>query len=134
MAGLPQPEDLASLVLRTDFTDDAAWAAVMAAVDTEDSGATFVSDPAYDGVSIQSLVDADAAAGEDEQITYVFLADATTMRRCLAAIFSSRAARLTAGPMQVKSSRLMPPILPNRMPPIWSATPKRKRSTTLPLG
>ncbi|MEV4516751.1 hypothetical protein AB0K00_48340 [Dactylosporangium sp. NPDC049525] len=77
---LPQPEDLASLVLRTDFSDDAAWAAVMAAIDAETDGATFVSDPAYDGVSIQALVDADAAASEDEQITYLFLADATTMR------------------------------------------------------
>ena len=28
------------------------------------------------------------------------------------ASFSSRAARITAGPMQVKSSRLAPPILP----------------------
>jgi uncharacterized protein DUF6924 len=77
---LPQPDDLASLVLRTDFSDDEAWAEVQAAIDTEVSGATFVSDPAYDGVSIQALVDADAAASEDEQITYLFLADATTMR------------------------------------------------------
>jgi hypothetical protein len=80
VVSLPQPADLSSLVLRTDFSDDTAWAAVMAAVDPGDGDATFVSDPAYDGVSIQTLVDAEAAASEDEQIVYVFLADATTMR------------------------------------------------------
>src|ERR1700726_5012056 len=52
--------------------------------------------------------------------------EATTVRPSLPAIFSSRAARLTAGPMQVKSSRLKPPIFPNRISPICSATPKRK--------
>ena len=55
-------------------------------------------------------------------------AEATTVRESFPAIFSSLAARLTAGPMQVKSSRLMPPILPNRISPMCSATPKRKRS------
>jgi hypothetical protein len=39
-------------------------------------------------------------------------ADATIVRLRRPAIFSSRAARLTAGPMQVKSSRLPPPMLP----------------------
>src|SRR5258708_10955808 len=39
-------------------------------------------------------------------------ADAIIVRPSLAANFSSRAARLTAGPMQVKSSRLPPPMLP----------------------
>ncbi|WP_326999946.1 hypothetical protein OHA72_33035 [Dactylosporangium sp. NBC_01737] len=80
MTSLPQPADLASLVLRTDFTDEAAWAAVKAAVDAEAVGATFVSDAAYDGVSIQALVAADAVAEEDEQVGYLFVADATTMR------------------------------------------------------
>ena len=47
---------------------------------------------------------------------------------------SSRAARLTAGPMQVKSNRLPPPILPYRIGPTCSATPKRKRSTASPTG
>src|SRR5262249_53689138 len=61
-------------------------------------------------------------------------AEATTVRESLPAIFSSLAARLTAGPMQVKSSRLVPPILPNSISPIWSATPKRKRSLPSPRG
>lgn len=54
MISLPQPNDLTSLVLRTDFTDDTAWEAVKAALRTsegEDS-ATFVSDPKYMGVSL----------------------------------------------------------------------------------
>ena len=60
--------------------------------------------------------------------------EATTVRWRRPAIFSSRAARLTAGPMQVKSSRLPPPILPYRMFPTCSATPKRKRSMVSPIG
>jgi hypothetical protein len=47
MAPLPQPDDLTSLVLRIDFTDETAWSDLQAAIadrsDTRD--ATFVSDP-----------------------------------------------------------------------------------------
>ena len=57
------------------------------------------------------------------------------LRRCRrsvwpsrAATFSSRAARFTAGPMQVKSSRLPPPILPYITWPTCSASPKRRCS------
>ncbi|MBG6103867.1 hypothetical protein IW249_004281 [Micromonospora vinacea] len=81
MISLPQPNDLTSLVLRTDFTDDTAWEAVKAALRTsegEDS-ATFVSDPKYMGVSLHELVDADNAASYEDRLTYLFLADATTM-------------------------------------------------------
>jgi hypothetical protein len=78
---LPQPDDLASLVLRTDFSDDAAWDRVKAAIDSCTSGrdATYVSDPAYANVTVQALVDMDAVASDDEKLTYLFLADATTM-------------------------------------------------------
>ncbi|MER5185384.1 hypothetical protein ABT009_45165 [Streptomyces sp. NPDC002896] len=78
---LPQPADLTSLVLRTDFSDDAAWDAVRAAIDGADvhPNATYVSDPRFTEVSIQVLVDEDAAAEEDDKITYAFLADTTTM-------------------------------------------------------
>ncbi|MEU7655718.1 hypothetical protein AB0C42_29275 [Micromonospora taraxaci] len=81
MISLPQPEDLTSLVLRTDFTDDAAWASVMVAVRSWEGGdsATFASDPTYAGVSPQELVDAGNAASHDDKLTYLFLADATTM-------------------------------------------------------
>ena len=77
---LPQPDDLTSLVVRTDFGDDAAWEAVRAAVDGVEYGhATYVSDRAFDGVSVQELVEADAAADEVGKLTYLFLADAVTM-------------------------------------------------------
>lgn len=73
---LPQPDDLSSLVLRTDFTDDAAWVELQAAIGAE--GATFVSDVRYASVTIQALIEADAAAADDDKLTYLFIADATT--------------------------------------------------------
>jgi hypothetical protein len=81
MSPLPPPDDLTSLVLRTDFTDDAAWGELRAVMRSEGAhrSATLVSDPAYAGVTIQQLVDADAAASEDDKLTYVFLADAVTL-------------------------------------------------------
>lgn len=81
MTVLPQPDDLTSLVLRSDFTDDTAWDTLKAAISSSDPYpcATYVSDPAYSGVAIQALVDIDAAASDDDAVTYLFLADATTM-------------------------------------------------------
>jgi hypothetical protein len=77
---LPRPADLTSLVLRTDFTDDAAWDALRVQLDSLDEfpQATWVSDPAFAGVSLEALVEADQAAGEDDRILYVFLADSAT--------------------------------------------------------
>ncbi|WP_433087485.1 DUF6924 domain-containing protein [Dactylosporangium sp. CA-052675] len=74
---LPQPDDLSSLVLRTDFTDDAAWIEIQTVTGAD--GATYVNDTRYLGVTIQDLVEADAAAAEDAKLTYLFIADATTM-------------------------------------------------------
>jgi hypothetical protein len=81
MAYLPQPDDLTSLVLRVDFSDDTAWEMLQAAIDSSDAhrDATYVSDPAFAGVTVQALVDMDAAASDNEKVTYLFLADATTM-------------------------------------------------------
>ncbi|MEU4730801.1 hypothetical protein [Streptomyces sp. NPDC023588] len=78
---LPQPDDLTSLVLRTDFGDEAAWSAVRAALDAagEYPHATYVSELGFAGVAIQALLDEEATADEADQITYTFLADATTM-------------------------------------------------------
>jgi hypothetical protein len=78
---LPQPDDLTSLVLRIDFSDDAAWEALQAAIDgtNEYRQATYVSDPAYAGVTVQALVNADATADDEDKLTYLFLADAVTM-------------------------------------------------------
>jgi hypothetical protein len=78
---LPQPDDLTSLVLRTDFSSEAAWKTVQAAIDGSGyRNATFVSDSSFTDVSVQALVDADAAADDDDKLCYVFLADATTMK------------------------------------------------------
>ncbi|MET8629782.1 hypothetical protein ABZW30_39680 [Kitasatospora sp. NPDC004669] len=78
---LPEPEDLTSLVLRTDFGSAAAWEAVLAAIDGSDENrhATYVSDRSFDGVNAQALVDADAAADDDDKLCYLFIADTTTM-------------------------------------------------------
>lgn len=38
-----------------------------------------MSDPAYANVDVQSLVDVDASADDDGKVSYLFLADATTM-------------------------------------------------------
>ncbi|MFI1655019.1 DUF6924 domain-containing protein [Streptomyces sp. NPDC020472] len=78
---LPQPDDLTSLVLRTDFGDDSAWDAVRAALDAagEHPHATYVSELRHAGVEVRSLVDEETAADENDQIGDVFLADATTM-------------------------------------------------------
>ncbi|MFE3635626.1 DUF6924 domain-containing protein [Streptomyces sp. NPDC059168] len=78
---LPMPKDLTSTVLRTDFSDDAAWSAVQAAIDAADGSphATCVSDPRFDGATVQALIEEEAATAEDGRLTYLFLADATTM-------------------------------------------------------
>ncbi|MFC8718770.1 DUF6924 domain-containing protein [Kitasatospora sp. NPDC057198] len=76
---LPEPEDLTSLVLRTDFSSDAAWEVVRAAIDGvgEYCHATYVSDRSFNGMSAQALVDAAAAAGDE--LRHLFVADAITM-------------------------------------------------------
>ncbi|GKQ33717.1 DUF6924 domain-containing protein [Streptomyces sp. A012304] len=74
---LPRPRDLTSLVLRTDFADDAAWEALRAAFDEDH--ATFVSDPRFADVGIAALMHEDNAAAEDEKLVHLFLADAAAL-------------------------------------------------------
>ncbi|MFD5160028.1 DUF6924 domain-containing protein [Streptomyces hawaiiensis] len=78
---LPQPDDLTTLVLRTEFADDAAWEALCAALDAADAYpcATRVSDPRFAGAGVQALLAEESAAEEDERICEVFLADATAL-------------------------------------------------------
>lgn len=78
---LPSPDDLTSLVLRTDFGDEGAWQAVRAALDAagEHSHATCVSDRRFAGVGVQVLLDEEGAAEDDDQVLYLFVADTTTM-------------------------------------------------------
>lgn len=78
---LPQPADLTSLVLRTDFSDEEAWETLQAVVNAsaEYPCATYVSDPAYADVGIQALID-DDSPDDPYHVGYLFLADAVTMR------------------------------------------------------
>ncbi|WP_432128002.1 DUF6924 domain-containing protein [Streptomyces sp. bgisy082] len=79
---LPQPDDLTSLVLRTHFGDEGAWDSVRIALDAADDypHATYVSELRFADVGVRALMAEEAAADEDEQIVYMFLADAVTMK------------------------------------------------------
>ena len=79
MKKLPKSDN--SLLLRTHFSDDAAWAALCEAV-REPSEEGFqarvecISDPAYDGLKIEQLV---ALAPKGGDRTFAFLADRVTL-------------------------------------------------------
>ncbi|MEV5651075.1 hypothetical protein AB0L57_22725 [Nocardia sp. NPDC052254] len=67
-----------SLLIRTDFTDDAVWARTLEAVfdsydDDTETGLTPVDDATFDGLAPGDL--GDLIGGQ----TYLFLADTTTM-------------------------------------------------------
>lgn len=73
-------EDDTTLVVRTDYTDDDAWRAVVALLDAEHPiGAIpvnhFVDDPAWDGATVDEVLAVAPEAGG-----VVFIADAATMR------------------------------------------------------
>lgn len=78
---LPQPDDLTSLVLRSDFGDEEGWSAFRTALDAADEyvHATYVSDLRFADVGVEALLAEEVAAEEDDRIIYVFLADATTL-------------------------------------------------------
>jgi hypothetical protein len=76
----PVPHTVNALLLRTDFTDDAAWTALCEAVrqPSEDGFQALldcVDDPAYDGLTVEELVG--LAAGSDR--SFAFLVDRTTL-------------------------------------------------------
>lgn len=76
----PLPGTDYALLLRADFADDAAWAALCdAVVEPNEDGCTAflacVSDPAYDGVTVEQLV---ALAPRGGDPSFVFVADRTT--------------------------------------------------------
>ncbi len=82
MPPLPQSDDLTSLVLRTDFDDDRRWESFIESLNRigDHRMATFISDTAYAGATVQQLVDADAAADADDKVFYLFfVADAQTL-------------------------------------------------------
>jgi hypothetical protein len=76
---LPKTEH--SLVLRTDFSDDAAWTALCAAIQepSEEGFRAYVdciSDPAYDGLTLAQLV---ALAPKGGDHFFAFLVDRVTL-------------------------------------------------------
>ena len=78
MKKLPKTDH--SLLLRTDFSDDAAWAALCEAVQepSEEGFKAFVdcvSDPAYGGLTAEQLV---ALAPKGDDRSFAFIADRTT--------------------------------------------------------
>jgi hypothetical protein len=78
---LPAAADVTTLVIRTDFSDDAAWSAFRLALDAQDEcpAATYVDDPRFAGATIEALVAEEAAAGDDDKACEVFLADAVAL-------------------------------------------------------
>jgi hypothetical protein len=72
-----------SLLLRTDFSDDAAWLSLCAVVQQPNKEGfkacvECISDPAYDGLTVEQLI---VLAPKDDQCgqhTFAFIADRTT--------------------------------------------------------
>jgi hypothetical protein len=78
---LPSIED--SLLLRTDFSDDAAWASLCEAVQqpNEDGFQAYVAcidDPAYDGLTVQQVMALAPTGEECGEHSFAFVADKTT--------------------------------------------------------
>lgn len=78
MKQLPKTEN--SLLLRTDFSDDAAWVSLCEAVQqlSEEGFKAFVdcvSDPAYDGLRVEQLVALSPKGGDR---SFAFMADRLT--------------------------------------------------------
>ena len=77
MNRLPHTER--ALVLRTDFTDDAAWLTLCASIQKPHglflANVSCVCDRDYEGVTTEELVAAAAAEGEEAFRTYLFIAD-----------------------------------------------------------
>jgi len=77
------PDTTDSLVIRTDYSDDAAWNAVRAAmrapspIDGFQANVAFVSDPSLDGLDVDQII---ARLPPERRDSFVFVVDATTLR------------------------------------------------------
>ena len=75
----PLPRSDMALVIRTDFSDDAAWHAVVAAIRQPVEGffayVEFVDDPAFKDLTVEQLV----ALGDDLSMSYAIVADTVTL-------------------------------------------------------
>lgn len=73
------PKSNQSLVIRTDFSNDAAWQAVVSEIRKPVDGfyayVDFVDDPAFDGLTVQELVE----LGRDIPQSFAIVADRTTV-------------------------------------------------------
>jgi hypothetical protein len=78
MKKLPKTEN--GLVIRTDFSDDSAWEAVRTAIRAAGGElpdfVTYISDPAYQGLTVNQLTE---LVPEGAEPTYVFMVDHTTL-------------------------------------------------------
>jgi hypothetical protein len=76
-------EDFAVLVVRTDYSDDLAWQAVVDELMRpwgslqQEADVQFVNDPEWSGADVSELL---AAAAGDEYLSVVFLVDGITIR------------------------------------------------------
>jgi hypothetical protein len=81
MDGLPAADDLHSLLIRTDFSDDVTWAAVRRAITTPSTvfraNLHVVDDRRYDGLTIDGLL----AMSDGSDQGFVFLVDRETIAR-----------------------------------------------------
>ncbi|MFB7229713.1 hypothetical protein ACFCY9_18500 [Streptomyces fimicarius] len=84
MPEIVRADEWAPLVIRTDYTDDAAWGEIVVAlaraVDGErewEAAVHLVEDRRWEGVTGDEAL---AAAARDEELSVVFLADGVTMR------------------------------------------------------
>ncbi|MFH9266151.1 DUF6924 domain-containing protein [Streptomyces sp. NPDC017546] len=84
LSEIVRADEWAPLVIRTDWTDDAAWREVVAELDRvagdegrSESSAHLVEDRRWDGATSE---DALVVAARDEELSVVFLADGVTMR------------------------------------------------------
>ena len=78
MSGLPKTKK--SIVLRTDFTDDAVWSDVCSAISTPAGkfrvSVEFVSDPQFDRLTVDRLLD---LVPPSSKKTFIFLVDEQTI-------------------------------------------------------
>lgn len=76
----PIPKTEEALVLRTDFSDNPAWEAICAAIQKPvgqfRAYVNFVSDPNYNGLTIQQLL---ALNPQDSDHTFIFIVDHITL-------------------------------------------------------
>ncbi len=77
----PLPDTDHALVLRTDYGDEDAWQATLAAfaagTDDESADLSVISDPTYAGLEVAQVM---ALLPDDWSHTFLFIADHTTMR------------------------------------------------------